>query len=121
MPVLEAEPRLDGQVTLEAGFRILTGIEDVCAAAPACFKMQASRTVTGFAALAFYALISARNPDAPVIRVSEICDDLFVAKGTGLLADIIRAFNHRPWRNNHFFAGGTSNDRYESGHRENEF
>lgn len=34
VPVLEAEPRLDGQVTLEAGFRILGGIEDVCAARP---------------------------------------------------------------------------------------
>jgi hypothetical protein len=107
-------------MTLEAGFRIPGRIDNVCAAPSACFKVKTARAVTGLTALAFHALIGSGNADASVIRVPKIGDDLFVAKGTGLLAYIIRTFNRCLWCNDHSFTGGTSKDGYECSNRENE-
>lgn len=109
----EAELGLLVDVTLEAGFGVLAGIDDEPAPAAAGVDVEAAGAVATFAALPGHALLVAGDLDASVLGEFEILNGLFMAGPAGVHADVLGTGDHG-WRHHYAIDSRTRNCQRQS-------
>lgn len=97
--ILKVELCIDIQMALKAGRRVFPWIDDLVFRPTGC-NVQTSRPVACFAARDIGPVLQ-RDAEIGVLGITEILSPLFMAQGTGFIADILRA-RHCEGRPHHY-------------------